>query len=241
MLFDVVRGLGIGGGHRVLDVGCRDGRHAFELARRFGCCCTGIELVRANLERGLRLLDAARRDEPEVAARVDLVQGRAEALPFADATFDLVWVRDVLIHVPDLSAALRECRRVVAPSGHVLVFQMFATPWLEPGEAARLWPALAAIPRNTDPSFFEEALDGAGLRQVRREEIGSEWRERAEEDRSARTSTQLLHAARLIRDRERLRGHLGAVSYDVELADCLWGVYQMIGKLSARVYLLAPV
>lgn len=240
MLFDLVRDLGIGPAHRALDVGCRDGRHALELVRRFGCRCSGVELVEANLERGRVLLGAARRDEPGVAARVDLVQGRAEALPFPDASFDLVWVRDMLIHVPDLPAALRECRRVLAAGGRALVFQMFATPWLEPAEAARLWPALAAVPRNTDPSFFEEALGGAGLRILRREEIGSEWRERGEEDGTARTSAQLLRAARLIRDGERLRAELGRVSYDVELADCLWGVYQMIGKLSARVYLLAP-
>jgi len=240
MLFDLVRDLGIGPAHRALDVGCRDGRHVFELARRFGCRCVGIEPVQANLDRGQGLLEAARRDEPEVAARVELIQGRAEALPFPDALFDFVWVRDVLIHVADLQMALRECRRVVTPGGRVLVFQMFATPWLEPGEAARLWPALAAVPQNTNPVLFEEALDGAGLRTIRREEIASEWRERAEEDGTARTSTQLLRAARLLRESERFRAQLGRVRYEVELADCLWGVYQMIGKLSARVYLLAP-
>jgi SAM-dependent methyltransferase len=188
MLFDLVSDIAIGPAHRALDVGCRDGRHAIELARRFGCRCTGVELVRANLDRGLRLLEVARCDEPEVAARVDLVQGRAEALPFADASFDMVLVRDVLIHVLDLTAALRECRRVIAPTGRVLVFQMFATPWLDPGEAARLWPALAAVPQNTDPSFFEETIEAAGLRPIRREEIGSEWRE---EDGAARTSPLL--------------------------------------------------
>jgi hypothetical protein len=49
-----------------------------------------------------------------------------------------------------------------------------------------------------------------------------------------------LHAARLIRDAERFRGELGLVTYEVELADSLWGVYQMIGKLSPRVYVLSP-
>jgi hypothetical protein len=127
---------------------------------------------------------------------------------------------------------------VLAPRGKALVFQMFATPWLEPAEASRLWPALGAVAENTDPSFFESALAAADLRTLRREEIASEWRERAEEDGSRRTSTQLLHAGRLLRDRERLCAELGEARYDAELSDCLWGVYQMIGKLSGRVYVL---
>ena len=34
--------------------------------------------------------------------------------------------------------------------GRMLVFQMFATPWLSEGDAARLWPPLAAVARNAD-------------------------------------------------------------------------------------------
>ena len=238
MLFDIVAGLGIGPTHRVLDVGCRDGRHVVELARRFGCRTFGVELVQANLDRGRPLLETVRREEPEVAARVELIRGRIEAIPFPDGAFDLVWARDMLIHVPDLARALRECRRVLAPGGHVLVFQMFATPWLEPGEATRMWPALAAVPQSTDPTHFELCVEDAGLRIVSREEIGSEWREHGEESGSRRTSRQMLHAARLLRGRDRMVAELGRVAYESELANCLWGVYQMIGKLSPRVYLL---
>ena len=38
----------------------------------------------------------------------------------------------------------------------MLVFQMFATPWLDPTEAERLWPPLAAVPANTDPERFPD-------------------------------------------------------------------------------------
>ncbi len=44
----------------------------------------------------------------------------------------------------------------------------------------------------------------------------------------------------MIRDADRLRAELGRVAYEVELANALWGVYQMIGKLSPRVYALTP-
>ena len=40
----------------------------------------------------------------------------------------------------------------------MVVFQMFATPLLEPGDASRLWPALAAVEANADPVRFEATV-----------------------------------------------------------------------------------
>jgi ubiquinone/menaquinone biosynthesis C-methylase UbiE len=238
MLFDMVQELGIGTGNVVLDVGCRDGRHVVELARRFECRVIGVEPVEANLARGRVALERLTAEEPEVAARVSLAQGRIEALALPAGSVDLVWARDMLIHVPELTRAFEECRRVLRPGGHVLVFQIFATPWLEPAEAARLWPPLGVVPQNTDPAYFERCLAAAGLEILRCDELRSEWREHGEEQGDGRTSRQLLRAARLLRNRDRYVEQFGSVAYDVELGDCLWGVYQMIGKLNPRVYLL---
>jgi ubiquinone/menaquinone biosynthesis C-methylase UbiE len=240
MLFDLAATLGVGPEDAIVDVGCRDAKHLLELVRRLGCRGFGVEPVRANLDRGRPLMTEASVVEPGVASRVSLLQGRMEALPFRDGAFRLVWARDMLIHVPDLTAGLRECRRVLRPSGRMLAFQMFATPLLDEEEAGRLWPPLAAVPRNTDPAFFEQAVADAGLIVQDRDEIRSEWREYAEEQESGRTSEQLLSIARLLRDRERFVELFGPDDYESELANALWGVYQMIGKLSARVYVLAP-
>ena len=238
MLFDVAAELGVGPGSRVLDVGCRDGRHVFELARRFGCLTTGVDPVQANLQQGEAALDKIKVEEPKVARLVQLLRGRIESLPFVDTAFDLVWARDMLIHVEDLAAGLRESKRVLAPHGHVLIFQMFATPWLGPAEAQRLWSSLAAVPRNPDPEYFESSVAQAGFTIASRQDIGSEWREFGEDHGDHRTSRQLLRAARLIRGREALVAKLGRADYEAELANSLWGVYQMIGKLSGRIYVL---
>ncbi len=238
MLFDLAAELGVGSGSLALDVGSGNGRHTAELARRLGCRVVGVEFVWDQLASWFPEFEAVRAEEPGVAGRIARVQGSINGLPFLDDRFDLVWARDMLIHISDLRGALAECRRVLRPKGSVLIFQMFATPWLEPAEAARLWPALAAVPTNTDPAYFERCVTEAGLAISRTEELRSEWRESLEESGSGHTSQQLLHAARLIRDAERLRAELGPVTYEVELADSLWGVYQMIGKLSPRVYVL---
>jgi ubiquinone/menaquinone biosynthesis C-methylase UbiE len=235
VLFDMAGKLGLGPRSEVLDVGCRDGRQAIELVRRFACRVTGVEPVEDNLRRGRELVAAA---GPELADRIRLVRGVAEALPVADASFDLVWCRDVLIHVEPLGDALAEFRRTLRPGGAALIFTMFATAWLEPDEAARLWPPLGAVPENTDPERFERLVGQAGLTVERGEVLGSQWREFGEESGDGRTSRQLLRVARLLRDPERYIAAMGEVDYDVELGDSLWGVYQMIGKLSPRAYVL---
>jgi SAM-dependent methyltransferase len=55
-----------------------------------------------------------------LAGRCSYRQGRAEALPFEDASFDLVTCQTVLIHVADAPAVIREMLRVTRPGGHVI-------------------------------------------------------------------------------------------------------------------------
>ena len=69
-------------------------------------------------------------------------------------------------------------------------------------------------------------------------QLGGEWRERDEEDGGGRTCRQLLQVSRLLRNRPAYQERFGADAYEAMLGNCLWGVYQMIGKLNPRVYLL---
>jgi hypothetical protein len=59
-----------------------------------------------------------------------------------------------------------------------------------------------------------------------------------QESGAAFASKQLLRIARLRRDRERWIREVGPVLFGTELADCCWGVYQMLGKLCPRAYVL---
>jgi hypothetical protein len=68
--------------------------------------------------------------------------------------------------------------------------------------------------------------------------IGTEWGEYSQETTGS-AGRKLLHAARLLRDPGRYIRKYGQANYDIALADCLWHVYRLIGKLSYRVYLLS--
>lgn len=234
MLFDRMAELGLSNADQVLDAGCRDARHSIVLAQRFGCSVLGIDPVSYNIARAKQAIA-----EHDLAQRVRVEEGRIEAIPAPDAHFAFIWCRDVLTHVPDLRAAFAECARVLKPGGRMLVYQTFATELLEPREAARLYPDLAVVSANMSPDYVEQAAQDVGLRITDRDIIGSEWRERWEEDGVSTTSRQLLRIARMRRNREQLVTALGQQVYANELANCHWGVYQMLGKLCPRVYVLA--
>jgi SAM-dependent methyltransferase len=100
-------------GMRVLDVGCGPGTYHSGLLA-LGARVTACDFSRGMLEEAL----AARRRNRYDGA---LAQASAEALPFADASFDRVMANHMLYHVPDIERALREMRRVARPGGRIVL------------------------------------------------------------------------------------------------------------------------
>ena len=99
-------------GHRVLDVACGTGALTAVVAERVapGGTVTGLD---ANPE----MLAVARRKHPAIQWH----DGRAESLPFADASFDAVVSQFGLMFFDDRVAALREMWRVLRPGGRLAV------------------------------------------------------------------------------------------------------------------------
>jgi SAM-dependent methyltransferase len=239
LMFALVAELGLPPGSAVLDVGAREAYHCIELSRRFGFTVRGIEPVRRHLDNAGRALDSLAAEEPAVAARIRMDEGVAQRLGEPDGSVDLIWCRDVLEHVEDLEAVFTEFRRVLRPGGTAVIYQMTATDQLTPAEAAQLWPPAGIHASSVDPVNFEAAISVAGLRISQRIELHGEWRERAEEDGRGLSSKQLLWVSRLLRNRPEYENRFGTDAYEAMLTDSLWGVYQMIGKLNPRIYVLS--
>jgi ubiquinone/menaquinone biosynthesis C-methylase UbiE len=98
------------------------------------------------LEPDASMLARARRQAARSAARVTLVEGRAEELPFADASFDSAVSAFALCTVAEPAVALSELRRVLVPGGTLLLLEHVHLAW-EPGRSlqTRVAPAWAAV------------------------------------------------------------------------------------------------
>ncbi|MCC6898649.1 MAG: class I SAM-dependent methyltransferase [Polyangiaceae bacterium] len=103
-------------GRRVLDVGAGDGTYALEAAAR------GAQVTALDAEQGM--LDAARARAERRGVQVELQRGRAEDLPLAAGSFDVVLAITVLCFVPAAQLAVREMARVLAPGGRLVLGEL---------------------------------------------------------------------------------------------------------------------
>ncbi|MCB9751320.1 MAG: class I SAM-dependent methyltransferase [Myxococcales bacterium] len=99
--------------------------------------------------------------------RVELLSARAEALPFADASFDFVVTTLVLCSVGELDRALRELRRVLRPGGRLLFLEHVAAGDERPDRLAwqrRIEPVWRRIAGNCHLTrVTDRAIERAGF------------------------------------------------------------------------------
>ncbi len=153
-------------GHSVLEVGAGTGnflRHFEPVASR---------LVAVDVTAGM--LAVARREHPQIVPVV--ADGRR--LPFASRSFDLVTSAQALHHVHQPMPFLREMRRVVKPTGSVLIVDQIATERYEEiafrDQLEVLRDPSHAVSRA--PSAFTIMIQAAGLSIVDRRIVTSESR-----------------------------------------------------------------
>ncbi|HSU12771.1 class I SAM-dependent methyltransferase [Longimicrobium sp.] len=157
-------------GMSVLDVGCGTGFPLLELAQRLGPSSTvhGIDPWRPALERAREKLAWYG------AGHVHLAEGDAAAMPFGDASFDLVVSNLGINNFADANAALRECLRVAKPGARLLTtsnyrghmdefYRVFAGVLREAAPEA-LGALEAHVAHRTTPGELSARLERAGWR-----------------------------------------------------------------------------
>ena len=216
---------------RLLDVGCRDARHLIPLVSRSGCTGVGIDPVEDNIARARAAVAAA-----DLNQRIAVRCGVMEQIEEPDSSLDVVWCRDVLEAVVDLPAGLAELGRVLKPGGAAVIYTVFATTRLEPGEAAALH-AVGNVPENLDRARVEGQFADAGFSIERLEEIRTEFRE-YDEERTRPVSDSLLRLARLRRRRDDVVERFGRDKYELWEASLQWIAYLLLGKLEPVAYVL---
>jgi 2-polyprenyl-6-hydroxyphenyl methylase / 3-demethylubiquinone-9 3-methyltransferase len=115
---------------QVLEIGCGGGLICAELARR-GAVAMGVDPSREALQ-----VARTRTRHEGLGAQCTFVLGCAEVLPFADGSFSVLVCLDVLEHVQDLRATIREISRVLAPGG-LFIFDTINRTWM--ARLALIW------------------------------------------------------------------------------------------------------
>jgi ubiquinone/menaquinone biosynthesis C-methylase UbiE len=166
---------GIARGMNMLDIATGPGYVAAAAARR-GAMVTGLDF-------SSEMVALASSRYPDIRFR----EGNAEALPFADESFDAVVICFGLLHFPDADQALREAFRVLRHGGRLGI-----SVWAPADRAVGFGIVLDAVQAhgNTDvglppgPSFFRfsepqecrRTLEAAGFADPRTIEIAQTWR-----------------------------------------------------------------
>ncbi|MBP7231275.1 MAG: bifunctional demethylmenaquinone methyltransferase/2-methoxy-6-polyprenyl-1,4-benzoquinol methylase UbiE [Syntrophaceae bacterium] len=112
--------------NRYLDVACGTGDLSVAAAKKYPqISVTGLDFV-------LEMVEAAKIkiQRKGLSGRIQVLQGDALELPFADNSFDVAGIAFGIRNIPDRMRALSEMLRVVVPGGQVMVLEMtFVRSW----------------------------------------------------------------------------------------------------------------
>jgi ubiquinone/menaquinone biosynthesis C-methylase UbiE len=128
----ILAGLQLGGGEKVLDLGCGLGDDTFEIARLVGAQGHAVGVDTSEI-----MIAEARRRAAQRGLNAEFEVGDAQALRFQDGAFDACRTERMLMHVPDAERAFAEMVRVIRRGGRLSVFdfdwetQFVDSPYLE--------------------------------------------------------------------------------------------------------------
>jgi cyclopropane fatty-acyl-phospholipid synthase-like methyltransferase len=166
-------------GERVLDAGCGVGGSAIFLAKSLGCEVSGISLSEAQIKQAQQNAMTHQVEDLLSFSYQDFTQ-----TTFSDASFDVIWGLESIVHQKDKSAFLREAKRILKPGGRIILGEYIKVPRvLNAKEEALLnkwleaW-AVAPLARLTD---FAESVRELGFTAMRSDNITknirqSSWR-----------------------------------------------------------------
>ncbi|MGC6512536.1 MAG: class I SAM-dependent methyltransferase [Parvibaculales bacterium] len=103
--------------HKVLDLGCGEGRHCHAVYHEAKCHVIGLDLGFADVRKTRDGFAAAPVLAPAETQRFHVLVGNALSLPFPDHSMDRVICSEVLEHIPDYLRVIEEIDRVVKPDG----------------------------------------------------------------------------------------------------------------------------
>lgn len=200
----VVEGLDLTG-KRVLDIGCGSGAIAVMLARDLGAG----EVVGIDVEDQVCAAAERRVQAAGLSDRVSIREVRPGPLDFPDQSFDLVYSKDSIVHIPDKETLCRDVFRILRPGGWFA-----ASDWLiahddEPSVAMQAYIRAEDLEfAMASPDRYAKALTGAGFDSIQLRNRNGWYREVARGELATltgpgRTELEATHGAEFINEQAR--------------------------------------
>lgn len=181
---------------RVLDLGSGFGGAARYLASEYGAQVTALNLSEVENERHRQLNERA-----GLTDKIKVIDGNFEDIPCDDASFDVAWSQDALLHSGERDKVLREVNRVLAPGGQFIFTDPMQADHCPKGV---LQPILDRIHLESlgSPGFYRARADSLGWANLgyndHTEQLANHYQrvleetERAEEDLLNKVSSDYI-------------------------------------------------
>ena len=150
-------------GRSVLDIGCGAGGVTLHILRKHKAGqVTGFDVEEPVIRHAIE-----RAEMMGEKSRASFVQAPPGTLPFDDDSFDIVFSKDALLHVPDKDALFADIFRILKPGG---VFA--ASNWMighddEPSADMKAYVAAEGLNfAMASPARYRQAMERAGFRNV---------------------------------------------------------------------------
>lgn len=151
-------------GKKVLDIGCGSGGIALRLARDHDAG----EVIGIDVEGPVVAKAEARAEEMGLADRVSFKKVTPGPLPFADESFDVVFSKDSMIHIPDKETLFADIYRVLKPGGEIAAGDWLISHDGEPSpEMATYIESEGLSFGMASPARYKSAMEAAGFTDVR--------------------------------------------------------------------------
>ncbi len=149
---------------RVIDLGAGYGGSLRHIVREFGSHGVALNLSEVENERDRQMNREAGLDQ-----RIDVVEGDFASLDFPDASFDLAWSQEALLHTDARDQVCREAARVLKPGGRFVFTDPMQADDASPDALQAIYDRLH-LSSLASPTFYRDALLACGMREVAFEE-----------------------------------------------------------------------
>jgi len=149
---------------RVIDLGAGYGGSMRYIAENFGSQCVALNLSDVENDRNRQMNREAGLDD-----RIDVVEGDFASLDFPDASFDLAWSQEAILHSGDRDKVCAEAARVLKPGGRFVFTDPMQADDASSSSLQAIYDRLH-LSSLASPAFYRSTLSASGMREIAFEE-----------------------------------------------------------------------